>query len=181
MVVRRSWVAAGVAAVLASAGCFSPLEILNDDFVEQITPGGGVATLPGGAPGVVVNVSNLTNLQAAVVISYRDGDGSVQVFTVTLQGGGESAQMLVCPVVEITAGSVSDLTAPSAVLALTTVPITGDLTSVPYLEVEGYGVLLREGINFECGDGITFVLTASATNASGYEIGAYIRSGGAGQ
>jgi hypothetical protein len=48
--------------------------------------------------------------------------------------------------------------------------------SDPYIDVEPFGIVLQEGLNYECGDAITFSVQRSTETLSGYQIFAYIRS-----
>ncbi|GAF86848.1 unnamed protein product, partial [marine sediment metagenome] len=47
-----------------------------------------------------------------------------------------------------------------------------------YIEVEPFGVLLQEGINYDCGDVITFTILPSSATLSGYQSFAFIRRSG---
>ena len=42
------------------------------------------------------------------------------------------------------------------------------------IEVEPFGVLLRNGANYDCGDGVTFAVTNSGATLSGYQVFAFI-------
>ena len=47
--------------------------------------------------------------------------------------------------------------------------------AIPYIDVEAFGVLLREGVNYDCGDSLLFVVEPSGVTRSGYETIAYFR------
>ncbi len=176
--------ARGVLAVVAvslalggpGAGCISPAEFVNPELVSALVGGQSVAVLPGTAPGLLVWVENRTNRQAEVVISYRDANDSVKSYTTAVSAGDKSGQMLICPVKEITLGSVSDLTQPGAHVALSeNIDVSVPAAAIPYIDVEAFGVLLREGVNYDCGDSLLFVVQPSGMTRSGYETIAFFR------
>jgi hypothetical protein len=171
MFARSRWAVggAGIFVLIAGLSCFSPLEFLNPEFISSLGVQGRVASLPGQAPGLVVSVENRTTRAAEITVSYRDADDAVQTYTTYLEAGNSSGQMLVCPISEITIGSITDLRSSGARVALVEGLVGGDLNSVPTIDVEAFGTLLRQGVNYECGDAINFVLRASGTTSSGFE------------
>ncbi len=171
--VCRLLIGLGLATSLLLTGCsFDPLSILNPDFLTTILSSttGGSSGLPGDAPGVVISVENLTARWARVVVSYRDADENARSFTATVGPGDKTAQMIVCPVREVTLGSVADLESPGAVVFLAdSISADTDLDTLPFIEVDPFGVLLREGINYSCGDGLAFdIRETPGQTSSGY-------------
>jgi hypothetical protein len=173
----------GLALGLALAGCgaFRLTNLLNPDLLGTLGLGTRVASLPGDAPGLLVGVENRTDRWASIVISYRDGEDKVQSYTTVVKPGDKSAQMLVCPIKEMTLGDVSNLDSPGAVVYLIPEGTAVDadlLANSPVISVDPFGVLLMEGINYDCGDGVTFTVQPSGTSSSGYQTFAYIRRSG---
>jgi hypothetical protein len=74
----------------------------------------------------------------------------------------------------MTLGDVGNLDATGAIVRL-----GGGTADDPYIEVEPFGVLLQEGINYDCGDVITFTILPSSATLSGYQSFAFIRRSGA--
>ncbi len=179
MSARTRWAVcgAGLFVLMSGLSCFSPLEFLNPEFVSSLGAQGKVASVPGQAPGLVVTVANRTTRAAEITISYRDAEDAVQNYTTYLEPGDSSGQMLICSITEITIGSVTDLHASGARVALVEGQVGGDLNSVPTIDVEAFGTLLREGVNYECGDAINFVLRASGSTRSGFDEIAYFQRG----
>jgi len=177
MLSRRHLVSLGVLVALSivTTSCVSPSEFLNPSFLSALGASSSVATLPGEAPGLLVSVENLTNRAVEMVVSYRDGDGDVNNYTTYLDSGDKSAQMLVCPISEITLGNVGDLTMAGVRVALVTDIGDATINEVPYMDVEPFGRLLRDGVNYDCGDSIEFVVLSSGSSASGYQTVAYFR------
>lgn len=161
-----------------ATGCFTASDFINPDFLQATGVAASVANLPDEAPGLLVTVENQTDRAAAMDVSYRESDGNVVNYSVSLNSGDKSARMVVCPVQEITLGNVADLTKPGARIAL--VPNAQgsqllDAPTIPYVDVEAFGVLLREGINYDCGDSLMFVVRPSRVTRSGYETIAFFR------
>lgn len=161
--------------VLLLCGCagFGVTGLLNENFLTELGMGSTVASLPGNAPTLLVIVENATDRVVATQVSYRTEEQGVQAFTTTLNPATQRAEALICPIEELTMGEVSDTTAPGALVRLGN-GAAGD----PYIEVEPFGVVLQEGINFDCGDSITFSVRPSSASLSGYQIFAYIRRAG---
>ena len=80
--------------------------------------------------------------------------------------------MLVCPVEEITLGNVADLEQSGTVVYLTGQAASdADPQDLPFILVDSFGVLLRAGLNYECGDGLAFsVIEAPGQTSSGYRM-----------
>ncbi len=160
--------------VSATVGCVGLTDLLNPTFLAALSPGGGVADAPGEAPLVVLEVENGTSHVVEYRLTWRDSEGDISERTGTLAAGGKYAEAVICPVQEMTLGDVSNLNATSAVVRL------GDGSVLaPFVEVEPFGVLLQDGINYNCGDVVTFRVLPSQATASGYQIFAFIRRAGA--
>lgn len=177
---RRSQLLAAVAGVLLCGslvgGCPLLGEFLNSDFSQTVRGTEQVAILPGEAPGLLVAIENQTSRWVEVVVSARYDEGAVDNYTTYLAEGDRSAQLLVCPVTEITLGSVSDLTQAGARVALVDeLPEGATVDTVPSIDVEPFGVLLKEGVNFDCGDSLEFVVRPSSRTRSGYETIVFFR------
>ncbi len=170
---RRS---AAVVALLASAvltgGC-SVTALLNPDFLPTVLGGGGVAELPGDAPSIVVTLENTTDRVVTFQLMYRDANGDVETFQTTLSAASSTAQALICPVEEMTLGDLSNLQMSGAFVRL-----GAGTQSDPFVAVEPFGYVLREGVNYDCGDGVTFSVRASGATASGYQTFAFIQRAG---
>jgi hypothetical protein len=137
--------------------------------------GGTAVTLPGNAPALLVAVENRIDRMALATINYRDANDSLQTYTAVVEPGQRTAKALMCPVSEITLG---DLSNPSIVGV--TVLLGNGTASDPFIEVEPFGIPLQAGANYDCGDGITFVVQTSSATKSGYQTFAYIQRAGDG-
>jgi hypothetical protein len=170
---------AGPLIVLLVAGCGSVTNLFNEEFLAAFGRRVEVANLPGDAPGLLVSVGNLTNRWITTVISYRDGDDAVQSYTTTVGPGEKTGQMLVCPVQEITLGDVGGLqTSGARVYLVDSAGTAADLATAPYIDVEPFGTLLKEVVNYDCGDEVVFSVENSGLTSSGYQTYAYIRRAG---
>lgn len=163
-----------VASALCLAGCTGVSGFLNPEFLQVLGVGQTVAYLPGEAPAIVVEVENGVDRVIEYQISWRDPQGVVQRETGTLGPGKKMGEVLFCPIEEVTLGDVSNLDGTGAIVRL------GEGGSNdPIIEVEPFGVLLQEGINYDCGDSITFTVLSSSATLSGYQAFAFIRRSGA--
>ena len=70
-------------------------------------------------------------------------------------------------------GDISNLASTGAVVRL-----GSGSPNDPIVEVEAFGVLLRDGANYDCGDRVTFAIQQASANLSGYGIVAYIQRSG---
>ncbi len=171
-----------LSAALAGCGALSLTNVLNPDLLTSAGLGQKVATLPGEAPGLRVSVENRTGLWVQMVVAYRDNQDTVQNYTTTLAPGDSSSQMLVCPVSEITLGDLSNLRQSGALVYLTSAGSSGqNLAALPYVEVDPFGVLMRTGVNYDCGDEVRFAVQPSSVAQSGFQIFGYVRRSGATQ
>lgn len=170
MAVLAGW--SGVAITLLLGGCSGLSDLINPDFVSSLGAGRQVASLPGNAPAVLLVVENLTNKNIQATVAYRATEGGVQSFTDFIQAGEHTARALFCPIEEITLGDLTDLTASGAHVLL------GNGTPTdPFVEVEPFGVVLKDTINYTCGDEVTFSVQASGATRSGFQVFAFIRKG----
>jgi hypothetical protein len=181
---REGRIAVGVAGVLSAAvvGCTvlqNFTNVLNPDLLSSLGLGVQVASLPGDAPGLLVAVDNRTSRWAAMTVAYRMSADQAKSFTTNVAPRNKSAQMLICPVTEITVGDVSNTKQSGArVYLIENVTDTAQLETAPFIEVDVFGVLLVEGVNYDCGDGVTFAIQESSISQSGYQIYAYVRRSG---
>ena len=181
--VARGKLTAGLGLALGTAllgcGALQLTNFLNEDFLSALGLGKSVASLPGDAPGLLVSVENQTTRFIAITISYRDVNDNVKSYSSTVASGDKGSQLLTCPVQEITIGDVSNLTLSGArVYLVDTLPDPNNLSGMPYIEVEAFGVLMRNTVNYDCGDGLIFTVQPSSLTSSGYQTIAYIRRSG---
>ncbi len=173
----------GVVCGMVMAGCISPTEFVNPELLTALGASQGVRTLPSEAPGLLVSVENRTGQLTSVAISYRGSGQGVKSYTVMLQAQQHSAQLLVCPVTEITLGDVTNLGQSGAWVVLQDVPAVtldqaGAPANVPFIDVEPFGVLLRAGVNYDCGDELQFLVEPSGATRSGFGTEVLIRRSG---
>ena len=156
------------------SSCVNAEELLNPAFLQVLGVGERASNLPGEAPAIVLEVENGTERVVEFRLTWRDVESRIQERTWTLGVGEKYSEALVCPVEEMTLGDVSNLDAVGAIVRL-----GSGTANDPYIEVEPFGVLLQEGINYDCGDSVTFVVWPSQATLSGYRIFAQIRRSGA--
>ena len=156
---------------LSLFGCADVLNMFDPTFLEALGAQSRGASIPGDAPAVLVEVENRTGRNIEAQLSWRAGDSEVD-FSIfgSMAPGEKQTQVLICPVDEITLGDVGDLDQTGAFVRL------GDGGSnAPFLAVEPFGVLLKEGANYNCGDLVTFAIQPSSATRSGYQVFAFIR------
>jgi hypothetical protein len=161
-------------ASLLSASCTNPLSFFSTDFLTTLGAQAKVATLPGDAPALLVTVQNDADRPIFTTVSYRTKGGGVERFSSTVEPGEHTSQALICPIEEITMGDVGDLKAVGAEILL---DVNGVFTVgvTPTIEVEAFGALLKNQINYDCGDQITFSVQPSGATRSGYRIFAFFQ------
>lgn len=168
-------VGVGLSALLA--GCTGFGSLFNNEFLTEVGLGDQVSVLPGEAPAIIIEMENQTGRVVEYRLSWRAGDEDDLEFverTGTLAVGDKVAEAVICPVQEITVGDVSNLDAFGAVVRL------GQGTADDaFIEVEPFGVLLQNRVNYNCGDIVTFAVRPSGATASGYQLFAYVRRSGA--
>jgi hypothetical protein len=155
-------------------GCGAIDMLFTEQFVDATLGGRQVSSLPGDAPALLVGVQNGTDRVVEAAVTYRtvtsSGQSATETYTVVLAPFDQTLQALICPIEEITLGDLSNLNSSGAVIRL------GNGTAAdPYIEVEPFGVVLKEGINYDCGDSLTFVVQPSGATKSGYQTFVYIR------
>lgn len=163
-----------VALTAPAGGCVGLTSFLNPDFLAAAGYGQQAAGLPAEAPMIVVGVENRTDRVIEARRSWREADERVDEIRSVIIERGKLARALVCSIPEVTLGDVSDRDAIGAVVRL---GAGGE--NDPVIEVEPFGRILQEGIDYECGDVITFVVVYSAATRSGYQIIAEIQRAGA--
>ena len=168
-----------VVSLLFVCGCPSPASLFNPAFLQTLGAGERVATLPGEAPAVVIEVENRTDRVLEFRATWRDVDSYIHEHTQVLGAGEKYSEALLCPIEEMTLGDVSDLDAAGAIIRIGDSSGEDDFVGFgPYIEVESFGVLLQEGINYDCGDSVTFAVLPSSATLSGYQVFAFIRRSG---
>lgn len=168
---RRHLRIGACAVAMVCSGClFDPTTLFNDQFLSSAGLNQQAASLPGAAPTILVQVENRTGRTIDAFISYRLSGDDVSSFVTTVPPGASTGRALVCPIEEITLGDISDLTAPGAVIRL------GDGTADdPITEVEPFGVLLKQGANYDCGDALMFAVTPSSLTRTGYRTIVFVQ------
>jgi hypothetical protein len=167
--IRKGVLGVAVGGALLLAGCTDLSAVLSQDLLDLLG-GGSVATLPGNAPAVLLAVENAAEYPAEVTVSYRTAANAVEQYTVTIDSGQRTAQALACPITEMTVGDLSDPAVSGVVVRL------GAGTTVdPFVVVEPFGVIMKEGANFDCGDSVTFRVVRSSATLSGYRVFAFVQ------
>jgi hypothetical protein len=151
--------------------CISPASLLAPELVDALSGSGSVASLPGNADALLVAVENRTDRVAEILISYRDSANGVQTYTAIALAGSRTATALPCPVNEITVGDVTNLANSGVQIILG----QGGVDD-PRLVVEPFGVLLRNDVNYTCGNEITFAVLPSSVSRSGFQVYAFVRA-----
>ncbi|MBL8880903.1 MAG: hypothetical protein JNG88_17455 [Phycisphaerales bacterium] len=165
---RAGWLLVGLATGLP--GCSLAGSLLDPGLLDSLGLGSRASSLPGDAPAVIIAFENRTNRPATATISYRVGTDRVLSTTVTALPGDKLAESFVCPVSEVTLGDVSNLNETGVTIRL------GNGTAAdPVIEVEPFGVLLRENQNYSCGDSIVFTVSPSGETRSGFRAFAFIQ------
>lgn len=169
--VALGWLAAWAG---LAGGCSGLTSLLNPDFLAAAGYGQRAAGLPGEAPAIVIGVENRTDRVIEARLSWREADDRVNQSTYVVIERNKLANALVCSIPEMTIGDVSDREAIGAAVRL-----GAGGANDPFIEVEPFGRILQEGIDYECGDVVTFVVLYSAGTRSGYQIIAEIQHAGA--
>ena len=158
------------AALLLSGGCIGTGEFLNPEFLAALGVTNGVATVPGEAPAVIIELENRTGRVIEGQLTWRNSDGTVDERILVVPTDSKTSEAVICPVEEMTLGDVSNPQATGAVVRLG----NGGPTD-PFIAVEAFGVVLQEGVNYSCGDSVTFTVQPSNLTNSGYQAFAFIR------
>lgn len=170
---RVAWGVA-LACAVAQTGCLSATSLLNPELLTSLGVTARASDLPGEAPAVVFEVSNQTGRTVEFLLSWRDANNEVQQRRRTLPPGETFSEVVVCPASAVTLGDVSNLETVGA-----RVRLGNGTQNDAFIEVEPFGVLLQDGINYNCGDVVTFSVQRSNATDSGFRIFAFIRRSGA--
>ncbi|MCA9242759.1 MAG: hypothetical protein KDA32_02300 [Phycisphaerales bacterium] len=160
---RTCWLL-GAAVLMATVGC-TGVSFFNPDFLSALGVGAGVAQLPGDSPAIVIRIENSSGRPIVFELSWRDEMGRVERRDGVLGIVETFGEVVVCPVQDLTLGDVTDREQPGAYVLLG----DGQVTD-PFIEVEAFGIILQDEVNFNCGDVITFEVTSSGTSPSGYQV-----------
>jgi hypothetical protein len=155
-------------------GCtnFALTDLLSPSLIDELTNTTNPAALPGLAQVVLVTFENRLNNPVSYEITYRTVNDTIpDPLSATLDAKTQWAEAVACPVIEITVGDITDLTVSGVFVG-----VGGQTVNDPFVSVEPLGILLREGVNYECGDGVTFVVLESTATASGYRVLAFVES-----
>lgn len=153
-------------------GCtnFQVANLLNPNFLAEVTDTTSPASLPGQARSILVTFESRLNNPTQFTISYRTLNNEIPApFSGSITPNSQLATAIACPILEITCGDITDLSAGGVFVGL-----AGQTDNDPFIAVEPFGILLREGVNYECGDGVTFVVLESQATASGYRVLAFV-------
>lgn len=173
---RSMIIVLAMAGLSAAAGCINPTAVFADDFLQAFGAVPSAASLPGEAPSLVIGVRNDTGRVIEYQLSFRNSAGEIDVRSGALPASGEGVVISTaqfCPVSEVTLGDVSNLTTTGAVVRL-----GSGLATDPFVQVEPFGVLLQEGVQYSCGDRITFRVASSSATPSGFRVFATIERTG---
>ena len=168
---RRTIAKLSVLTVLAGfAGCTTVGNFFDPEFLSAIGVNPRAASIPGDAPTVLLAFENEIDRVVEAQVMWRQEETGVASVVFTIRPGQKGTEVVVCPVTEMTIGDVADLDATGAIVRLG----NGDPQD-PIMEIEAFGVLLREGANYDCGDSITFTVRPSSATRSGYQLFAFVR------
>jgi hypothetical protein len=169
-----------IASVVALPGCVDFTTLFSSEFLAAVGGGAQVANLPGDAPAILLEIENATTQVVTVDVEYREDEDTVRSFTAVVQPQEQTAQALICPIREVTVGSLADPGTEGVLVLLAGGQLDANGIPVgPFVTVEPFGTILQEGINYDCGDAVTFSVRESAATRSGYRIFAFIRRAGA--
>jgi len=143
---------------------------LNPQFLEAIGVVPSAASIPGEAPTLLVEFENRISQPIEFRLTWRSSEEEVKERIRALAPNEKYAEAIVCPILELTVGDVGDLTQVGVVVRL-----GNGTVDDPVLEVEPFGILLQEGVHYDCGDSITFSVQPSQRTLSGFQVFATIR------
>ncbi len=158
----------------------------NPNLTQSLGGTANLPTAPGETPYVLLRMTNAitgptigglpTGAPVGVnyLITWRYAGGTTDMWGTS--GGGLAATedlgvLIPCNVTVITMGDVDDLTADGAWLAY-----HGALDFVQEA-LQPFGKLLQNGVDFRCGDVLTFVTYNDSSNARGYSVDYQVQSG----
>ena len=157
-------------ALLLSSACIGTGEFINPEFLAALGVTGGAVTLPGEAPAVIIELENRTGRWIEGQLTWRNADGTVDERILVVPTDSKVSEAVICPVEEMTLGDISNPQATGAVVRL-----GQGAPDDPFIAVEAFGVVLQEGVNYSCGDSVTFTIQPSNVTNSGYQAFAFIR------
>jgi hypothetical protein len=167
----QKWIVASASAMLlVSLGCIGTGEFINPEFLAALGFTGGAVSLPGEAPQVVIELENRTGRVIEGQLTWRNSDGTVDERIMVVPTDSKVSEAVFCPVEEMTLGDVSNPQATGAVVRL-----GNGGPNDPFIAVEAFGVILKNDVNYSCGDLITFTVQPSNATNSGYQAFAFIR------
>ncbi|MBI5863741.1 MAG: hypothetical protein HZB38_04390 [Planctomycetes bacterium] len=166
----NGWRLGLLSAFVALGGCITPTEFFNQEFLAQVGLSAGAANLPGEAPAVIVEVENRAGRVVEAQVTWRGPDGLVEERILVIPVDAKVSEAVICPVDEMTLGDVSNPNATGAYVRL-----GNGGAADPFIAVEAFGVILKEGVNYACGDSVTFTVMPSSQTLSGYQAFAFIR------
>jgi hypothetical protein len=157
----------------------------NPSFVQSLGGAAALPTAPGQAPYILLRLTNAISVppsasasQPATVptgvgyqLTWRYAGGQTGAWNIGSPGlsPSEDIGMLVdCNMTIITLGNINDVTADGAWL------IYGNNTTQP---LEPFGKILQNGVDFRCGDTLTFVTFLDPTNSRNYAADYQVQSG----
>lgn len=167
--IRRLFALSAAGLCLGAVGC---TEFFSSEFLDVVGGAEPASALPGEAPALLVEVENLTGRTIDFQVTFRDSEEVVEE-AVVLGSTQKWARALVCPVEEVTLGDLANLDEVGVLVRL-----DDGTADDPVIEVEPFGVLLQDQVNYNCGDSVTFQVQTSGATQSGYRIFAYIRRSG---
>jgi len=165
---------AGSVLAVFAVGCTSPAAFFNPEFLTSLGLGSSVASIPGDAPAILVEVENRTSKNIEATISWRGDASDIQERQIVIAAQDTYSELVFCPVNTITMGQLSDKQSIGAVIRLGN---GGDADAK--IDVEPFGRDLLSGTNYDCGDAVSFTVQGSSLTQSGYQIFAFIRRHGA--
>lgn len=158
----RKNVAIAVLAVLATVlGCTNIVSSsLNPQFLEVLgTPYAPVA--PGTAPFVVARVLNMTDHRVLFFVSFEPTSQEPGTFTFNVDADTDSGLVFSCPTHRLTLGDITNRDATGALI------IFDDNTRQ---EIPALRKILRNGIDYFCGDLIVFAAIKDSSTVGGYSL-----------
>lgn len=162
---------AGAALLASSFGCSITSEFFNPEFLSTLGAGSTVAVFPGNAPAIRLEVENRTRNVIEANLAFRDANDEVRVRPIVVDVGDTYAEAIICPMSEVTLGTLNQATSVGAYIRL-----GGGTQADPLIQVDPFGTTLLADVNYSCGDIVTFTVQPSSAASSGYQIFAYIRT-----
>jgi len=151
--------AAILGAAIAVGGCNLVSQSLNPQFMEVLgTPFAPIA--PGTAPFVLIRNINMTDQRVLFNFEWIPaGTLASANFGFNVSAGLDGGVLVTCPVSQMTLGDLDNPTATGALV------IFDDNTRQ---EIPPLGRILREGIDYFCGDVVIFAAVRDTSTVGGY-------------